>query len=86
MTQLAVTHNDHVLYGLLIGDGGLGILNLTEMCDLCYNVSRSCTDVIVQSLNGLQPNTIENHITPVNKEQADLRRKRADFEDAVNDI
>ena len=76
LTGLAVTHSDCVLYGLPIRDGGLGVLNLTEMCDLFYNISRRCTDVIVQALKGLQLYTNEDHMTAVNKAPADLRRRK----------
>ena len=88
MTGLAVSHdNDHVLYGLPIRDGGLGVLNPTEMCNLYYNVTRSCTDVIVLALKGLQTYIIEEHITAVNKGQADLRRRKGlIFDDAFNDV
>ena len=53
LTGLVVTHNDCVLYGLPTRDGFLGVLHPTEMCNLYYNVSRSCYDVIVQALKGL---------------------------------
>ena len=78
LTGLAVTHSDHVLYGLPVRDSGLGV----EICDLCYNVSRSCTDV---TLKGLQPYSVEDHITAVNEGQTDLRRrKELIFGDAFN--
>ena len=65
----------------------LGVLNLTEMCDLYYNVSRNFTDVIVQELKRLQPYTIEDHITAVNNGETDLRkRKGLIFDDVFNDV
>ena len=47
----------------------------------------SCNDVIVQALKGLQPYTIEDHITAVKKGQVDLKeRKGLIFYDSFNDI
>ena len=70
-----------------IRDGGLGVLSPTGLCDLYYKVSRSCTDVIVKALKGLQPYAVEDHIIAVNEGQGDLRRKKGlIFDNTFNDV